>query len=386
MISHQLAFVISNVAAAIVALGLAHALFPGRTRSARGAGDARGISAGHHRHVIAIGGDRQSDATWRICGIDSRRGCRTAMARQSIGETSALRRPLNLIASRRQNPHSAGDPHQLIGRICQRRIQSRLAGRARNSFPTILVITAPTVARWVQEGRFSYVTRNLTAYYPFNSELLSLWYTLPFHSDAWAALSGLIWLGLIAAAAAALGRKLGLAAASAALVAVLTICSPEIVWQVRTFSPTDLAAASLILAGIYFAAVAIGRDSNGAGTSEALYAGLLIGAAVGCKVTVAPVALVVFLSLLVRRPRQKLDAPTPLRARLLPRGGGNRFVLVHPQLDRYRQPAVSRGHGSVRRSLEPRTASRRKADHSCRQFTIVSAIAGGSKKGFRLAD
>ena len=166
-------------------------------------------------------------------------------------------------------------------------------------FPDDLGYHGPTVASWVRHGHFSYVTRNFTAYYPFNCELLSLWYVLPFHADAWVALAGVVWLAMIVCAASALCRELELSPASAALAAVLTICSPSIIWQVRTFSPTDLAAASFILAGIYFAGL-VCRVATSSRTPEALYAGLLIGAAIGCKITVVPVLIVVLAAIVLR--------------------------------------------------------------------------------------
>ncbi len=300
--SHYLAFVLSNLLAVVVSFGLAHALLPGRTRPQLALATLAGYPLVIIIALLLLG----------VTGVLTTLGVylvfvpTACLALLWLG----LRRGVSPIATPAINANSSvgsqlaqlAIPISLLAAFASV-VVLKASFSGTEFFTDDLGYHAPNVARWIQDGQFTYVTRNLTAYYPFNCELLSLWYVLPFHSDAWAALGGVFWLALIACAAAAVGRELGLTAAAGTLVAVLTICSPSIIWLVRTFSPTDLAAASLILAGIYFTALAIRRIPVGSGASETLYAGLLVGAALGCKVTVAPVFVVLVAALLFTKKR-----------------------------------------------------------------------------------
>jgi hypothetical protein len=301
---HTLAFVISNLLAVLVALGLACSLLSGRPRSQIAIGTLVGYPLVIIAALLPLG----------AMGHLSMFGVFVVMAPAAIviliwlAARTRRQTPGNLPLTVVENPLQERLAQELAVPVC---LLAAFAGvvvfkacwSGTQFFADDLGYHGPTVARWIQDGRFSYVTRNFTAYYPFNCELLSLWYVLPLHSDAWVALAGLVWLAMSACAAGALGRELRLTAVPAALVMVLTICSPSIDWLVRTFSPTDLAAASLALAGLYFTGLVLRRSSADSAIAESLYAGLLVGAAVGCKITVIPVFVVAVLALLFGRTR-----------------------------------------------------------------------------------
>lgn len=299
MISHNLAFVISNLLALVASFGLAFALLSGRTRPQLALAALSGYPLVIILTLLCLG----------AIGYLSPVGVYVVLFPMAIAAllwVAAHRRrdstfnelpPVDANGSREHLLAQLAIPVGLLSAYAGV-ILLKACWSGTQFFADDLGYHGPTVARWIREGHFSYVARNFTAYYPFNSELLSLWYVLPFHADAWAALAGLFWLVLIACSAGALARELGLSTATALLVVTLTICSPDIHWQVRTFSPTDLAAASFIFAGIYFAGLAMRRIATGSATAESLYAGLLIGAAVGCKITVIPVFLVVLVAVL----------------------------------------------------------------------------------------
>jgi hypothetical protein len=153
---------------------------------------------------------------------------------------------------------------------------------------------AVAVARWTREEEFCLPMHDLMAYYPYNSELMSMWFVLPFHHDAWAGLAGLYWAGLVAFSAAGLCLARNLKLPTAIMVATLAICSPGIMWQARTFSATDLAGSAMMLAALFFTAQTIGEIANGKGIAGVAYAGLLVGLAIGSKISYAPIFLLMF--------------------------------------------------------------------------------------------
>jgi hypothetical protein len=178
---------------------------------------------------------------------------------------------------------------------------------------------ATAVAHWMVQHDLSTPSYNFAGYYPLNAELFSLWFCLPLHQDAWASLSGLYWILFTAAAAIALSLAQNLTPFAGLMVGAMIASSPNLVWQARTFSATDLAAAGLILAAILFsAAPALEKSRTATGSACVIYGGLLAGLAVGTKVTAAPLS-------------------------------DRRCLLVHERLDNDRQPAISSGVRTVSR-------------------------------------
>jgi hypothetical protein len=172
------------------------------------------------------------------------------------------------------------------------------------SLPLVRVFTAGTgyfiddlgyhavaAASWVQHGGFAQIMPQFMAYLPFNAELLSGWFALPFHNDAMVVLAGLTWLILAAVAAGGLVRLSGGDATASLLTATAILASPQLAWQTRTFAAADLAGSATLLAAVYFAASAITQRR----VSQAIVAGLLAGFAAGTKATFLPVAALICL-------------------------------------------------------------------------------------------
>ena len=171
-------------------------------------------------------------------------------------------------------------------------------------FPLVRAVTAGTgyfiddygyhsvaVASWVQAGNFRQFMPQFMAYLPLNAELLSCWFALPFHHDGLVVLGGLAWLAMAAVAAAGLVRRGGGSVAVSIFTATLVIASPQLVWQVRTFSACDLAGSASLLAAIYFSTHC--KDEHRFG--RAVVAGLFAGFAAGTKATFLPVSAVICL-------------------------------------------------------------------------------------------
>jgi arylsulfatase A-like enzyme len=146
-------------------------------------------------------------------------------------------------------------------------------------------------ARWLADGAISVPPFTFQAYFPFNAELLSLWFSLPFGRDAWASLGAATWGSLAAVSLALLAREIG--GRGLAVVATLALFfASYVVWfPVRSYSATDLAAAAACLAALAFQIP--GPGPRGPTLADAAASGLLAGFAVGCKVSLLPAALAI---------------------------------------------------------------------------------------------
>lgn len=158
---------------------------------------------------------------------------------------------------------------------------------------------APPVARWLTEGRLSLAPFGYHAYYPFNTEILSLWFMLPLRSDAYVSLAGLYWLILLVVAAAVLCSGQGYSKSIALLTGVLLLCSTMIRGWAKSFAAVDVAGAATVLAAVAFAVPSLGETSGRRRVVDAGYCGLLAGLATGCKMSLAPAAIIIFLWLIV---------------------------------------------------------------------------------------
>src|SRR5262245_22170500 len=140
---------------------------------------------------------------------------------------------------------------------------------------------APAAAHWIIDGRISLTPLNYHAYYPFNAQVISLWFMLPYHADGPASLSGLYWAVLVLTASAALIVAQGGPRAIAALVGALLLASPELLQAARTFSAVDLAPVALVLAAIAIIAPSREGQTDRAALIDAAYSGALAGFATG---------------------------------------------------------------------------------------------------------
>jgi hypothetical protein len=154
---------------------------------------------------------------------------------------------------------------------------------------------APVAAHWIVDGRISLMPFNYHAYYPFNAEVISLWFMLPYHADGLASLSGLYWAALALTASSALVVAQGHPKTIAALVGALLLASPVLLQAARTFSAVDLAPVALVLGAIAMTAPSKAGQTDRATLVDAAYAGALAGFVTGCRVSFAPVTLVLFL-------------------------------------------------------------------------------------------
>ena len=153
-----------------------------------------------------------------------------------------------------------------------------------------LTYHAAVPARWLQEGRIHLVPFTYQSYYPHNSELLTLWFRLPFDGDALASLGFLWGAAVLALAAFGLTRRLGGSTTAARLAAALVACSGVPLLSLGGFARADLIGAAAAMAGLALA---------GPRAADLVIAGLAIGYAAGCRVSFATVLPCVMIGLVV---------------------------------------------------------------------------------------
>lgn len=163
---------------------------------------------------------------------------------------------------------------------------------------------ATVVAHWTTAHRLTLAPFNYHSYYPFNAELLSLWFMLPYRSDAMVGLAGFYWvlLAVVATWSILLSEDhrdcRGLLLAGGALLA-----SPVVYESVRTFAATDFAGAVAILAAIAFIRERSTPPDGRVDAAAVAFAGAMAGLAAGCKAIFAPAAIVLLAWLLIGEAR-----------------------------------------------------------------------------------
>ena len=145
----------------------------------------------------------------------------------------------------------------------------------------------------------------MQAWYPLSASVVATWFMTPLQGSrgdalAWVSLTGPLYGGIIAGGAAALLARVGCRPGAWGVPVVLFATSPRIGVMASSFSDADLALAAALFGSLVFAVPrATDEDARDVRT-DATYAGLLSGIALGVKVSAAPLALIV-LSMVARR-------------------------------------------------------------------------------------
>ncbi len=150
-----------------------------------------------------------------------------------------------------------------------------------------LTYHAASVAWWLQTESLSPPPFTYQAYYPYNAELLSLWFALPTRSDAHVTLAVLLWALLLVGAGLCIAQRARQSMAMSAVAFACFLASPTVRDLGTSFSATDLCVAATALTALALAYVPEGDRSLSA---RALLCGIAAGYAVGTKISIAPVA------------------------------------------------------------------------------------------------
>lgn len=176
-------------------------------------------------------------------------------------------------------------------------IAGRFALPGTNFNPDDLSYHGVAAVHWVVDGRLSLVPFNFHAYYPFNAETLGAWFMLAFRGDGFVVLAGFYWVLLAMVSVISFGRILGLRISTVIGGLVLVCAAVPIKRAAWSFSAVDIAAPAMVLAAIAMIIPTGRKDGNGS-IAAAIYSGLFAGFAVGCKISFAPVCVVIFVWIL----------------------------------------------------------------------------------------
>ncbi len=143
-----------------------------------------------------------------------------------------------------------------------------------------LTYHAAVPARWLQEGHIHLVPFTYQSYFPHNPDLLTLWFMLPFGTDAYASIGTLWSVAVLALSAFGLARKLGASSPASTYAAVLVACCSIVTDRLGGFARSDIAGA---------AASAAALAVVGPKPFDMLFSGLAGGFAVGSRVSYATV-------------------------------------------------------------------------------------------------
>ena len=143
---------------------------------------------------------------------------------------------------------------------------------------------APSITEWMLHGQIVLAPYDYHSYYPFNAEALATWFVLPFHRDGLVGLTGAYWLILLWLATFQLVIVLGGSRFYGVIAGALVIAAPLVSSMATRFSSPDVAGVAMILTAVTFLAPDPGRTPS-ISRSSSVYAGLLLGFALGCKVS-----------------------------------------------------------------------------------------------------
>lgn len=151
---------------------------------------------------------------------------------------------------------------------------------------------APAVFEWLSRASFERAAiLDYHSYFPFNGELLALWYLLPFGRDGLYEFAGLTWAGLGSVAVYGIARGASADRPAALLAATAFLGGRGILLEARSFASGDLALAALLLSSVGM--VIPGRGSAEVPPGRLLLAGAFGGVAWGAKITALPVLAVI---------------------------------------------------------------------------------------------
>lgn len=152
---------------------------------------------------------------------------------------------------------------------------------------------AAVPAIWTQWQAIDHTNLSYQAYYPFDAELMGLWFVVPERHFGHAGLAVLLVIGVLITAFGAISEELE--AHPGPLLALLgaLLAGRPMLFFARTYSANDLTMAAFLLGMLAFTTL---KPS----VRSALWAGALAGAAVGTKVSAAPIVALAGLVWLVR--------------------------------------------------------------------------------------
>jgi hypothetical protein len=162
---------------------------------------------------------------------------------------------------------------------------------------------------WLREHAIAAVTPpqafTMQAWFPLSASAVSTWFMAPFAASradalAWVSLTGVLYVGIVACAAAELLTRLGCRRGAWAVPVGLVVTSERIGVMASSFSDADLAHATTLFAALVFATPRGDVEDAPEMATDTAFAALLSGLAIGVKTSAVPVALVVLMMMMLR--------------------------------------------------------------------------------------
>ena len=140
-----------------------------------------------------------------------------------------------------------------------------------------------TPALWIIKNKAVIDSQIKWIYYPYNSELFSLWFMLPYHDDALVGIVGYYWAIVLAVLILTYGHSVfKLSTINTAVILACILVTVTIEHSVKSFSAVDIVPPIVILAAILITHKSLCLSKIN-GKSPALIIGLFIGFAIGTK-------------------------------------------------------------------------------------------------------
>ena len=160
-------------------------------------------------------------------------------------------------------------------------------------------------------------TFTMQAWYPLSASVVASWFMLPLAATrgdalAWVSLTGLLYAAIVVSATVELVARLGGRRGAWAVPLVLLLTSHRVTIMASSFSDADLAHAAVLFAAIVLAIPRGEGESPQGVRTDAWYAALLTGLAIGVKVSAAPVALIVLAVVAIRSGWRRTGVQTVL--------------------------------------------------------------------------
>jgi hypothetical protein len=145
-----------------------------------------------------------------------------------------------------------------------------------------LTYHATLPATWLQTGSLAPSSFTYQSYFPLAPELFTLWFLQPLGADTYVNLVHGVWISMLVAGWISFSRNLGQHPALGLLAVACAMSSPKVMVHLRTFSGSDLAVGSSLMAALGFAY--IGTEMTHRRTLiHAGFSGLAAGLAAGSK-------------------------------------------------------------------------------------------------------
>src|SRR5262245_47922810 len=157
-------------------------------------------------------------------------------------------------------------------------------------------------ALWLREHAIAAAdpahTFTMQAWYPLSASVVAAWFMVPFQGSrgdalAWVSLTGVLYAGIVAGGVTELLARNGWRRGAWAVPIGAFGTSRRIGIMASSFSDADLAQASALFGALVLAVPRADAETARDVRSDAWYAGMLTGFALGVKISAAPLALIV---------------------------------------------------------------------------------------------